>query len=170
MMTTVEHMAAQMLELKAGAVDLKIRRLDARATLPTYQTGGAAGMDLSACLPEGVEAVELVPVSKGGRIELIRLGFAMALPVGFEGQVRPRSGLSTRHGVTLPNAPGTIDCDYRGEVMVPLVNLGQEVFRVTHGMRIAQLVVCPVPRVAVREVAELDDTVRGSGGFGSTGR
>ena len=105
-----------------------------------------------------------------GDIVPIPLGFAMAIPEGYEAQIRPRSGLASRHGITLPNAPGTIDCDYRGEVVVPLVNLGQDVFTVEPGMRIAQMVIAPVSRVDVVESDELDSTERGAGGFGSTGR
>lgn len=93
----------------------------------------------------------------------------MALPAGFEGQVRPRSGLASRHGVTMPNAPGTIDADYRGEVKVPLINLGREVFVIEHGMRIAQMVIAPVVHARIVEMDELGDTGRGAGGFGSTG-
>ena len=104
-----------------------------------------------------------------GRIALIPCGFAMSIPAGFEAQVRPRSGLATKLGVTVPNAPGTIDSDYRGEVKVALINLGPEPYAVTHGARIAQMVVAPVARAEVRVVEELDQTERGAGGFGSTG-
>ena len=104
-----------------------------------------------------------------GEIRLIPCGFAMALPPGYEAQVRPRSGLSSRHGVTLVNAPGTIDADYRGEVQVPLINLGKAAFVVERGMRVAQMVVAAVPRVSFAEVEELDETARGQGGFGHTG-
>jgi len=118
-------------------------------------------MDLHAAI---AEPVELAP----GAILLIPLGFAMAIPPGHEAQVRPRSGLGAR-GISLPNSPGTIDADYRGEVRVPLINLGQERFTIEPGMRIAQMVIAPVARVAITEVAELDATQRGGGGFGSTG-
>ncbi|MFZ4573052.1 MAG: dUTP diphosphatase [Phycisphaerales bacterium] len=141
------------------------KRLSSRAITPEYQTPGAAGMDLAACLPTDTPAVRLNP----GAIVAIPTGWSLAVPVGFEAQVRPRSGLSTKHGVTIPNSPGTIDSDYRGELKVALINLGKEPFEVTHGMRIAQLVFAPVTRVELREVAELGDTQRGSGGFGSTG-
>ena len=104
-----------------------------------------------------------------GDIALVPCGFAMAIPHGFEGSVRPRSGLATKHGISMPNAPGTVDSDYRGEMMVPLVNLGRAAFTVEHGMRVAQMVIAPVARAAVREVDELDGTARGAGGFGSTG-
>ena len=142
---------------------LRIKRLNESAHLPTYQTAGAAGMDLHAALehPINIGRGDIVPVP---------LGFAMAIPEGFEAQIRPRSGLASRHGITLPNAPGTIDCDYRGEVIVPLINLGREVFTVEPGMRIAQMVIAPVSRVDVVESDELDSTERGAGGFGSTGR
>ena len=139
-----------------------VRRLRPDATLPAYQTNHAAGMDLAACL-DG--PVELAP----GEIRMIPCGFAMALPDGFEAQVRPRSGLASRHGVTLANTPGTIDADYRGEVRAPLINLGRESFIVEPGMRIAQMVIAPVSRAELVEVEELDDTQRGAGGFGSTG-
>lgn len=144
---------------------LRIKRLNPRATTPRYQSDGAAGLDVSACLPDGTESIVLEP----GRIAIIPAGFAMAIPTGFEAQVRPRSGLSSKHGICLPNAPGTIDCDYRGEVMIPLINHGREPFAVTHGMRIAQLVIAPVSHALVSEVDELDGTARGAGGFGSTG-
>ena len=142
---------------------LRIKRLNESAHLPTYQTAGAAGMDLHAALEH--------PINIGrGVIVPVPLGFAMAIPEGFEAQIRPRSGLASRHGITLPNAPGTIDCDYRGEVIVPLINLGREDFTVEPGMRIAQMVIAPVSRVDVVESDELDSTERGDGGFGSTGR
>lgn len=143
---------------------LRIRRLSPRAVPPRYHSDLAAGLDLAACLPEG-DVVTLRP----GDIRVIPCGFAMALPAGYEGQVRPRSGLASRHGVTLPNAPGTIDADYRGEVRVPLINLGREPFTVEHAMRIAQLVVAPITHARVVECEELDDTARAGGGFGSTG-
>lgn len=145
-------------------LEVRLKRLDPRASLPAYQTEGAAGMDLSACLPQG-ETLTLQP----GDIRLIPLGFALAIPRGYEGQVRPRSGLASKFGVTVPNAPGTIDSDYRGPMIVALQNLGREPFTVEHGMRIAQLVIAPVTRAALVEVASLDATERGSGGFGSTG-
>lgn len=153
-------------------VPVRFKLLSPRATLPAYQSALAAGMDLAACLTEEEEragGVVLAPITRGGRPVLIKCGFAMALPPGYEAQVRPRSGLSTRFGITMPNAPGTIDADYRGEVMVPLINLGPEPYAVQHGTRIAQMVIAPVVRAAVSVVTELDDTARGSGGFGSTG-
>jgi dUTP pyrophosphatase len=132
--------------------------------LPSYQSADAAGLDFMAAVPEAAP----LTLASGARA-LVPCGIAVALPRGFEGQVRPRSGLAIRHGVTVLNAPGTIDADYRGEIMVLLVNLGTEPFVVTRGMRIAQLVVAPVARAAVVEAPVLDATVRGAGGFGSTG-
>lgn len=133
--------------------------------VPALQTAGAAGADLCAALPE-TEPLELEP----GRRALVPCGFAMALPPGFEAQVRPRSGLAARHGVTVLNSPGTIDSDYRGEVRVLLINLGDESVIIRRGERIAQLVVAPIaqPGFFVEDV--LDATERGAGGFGSTGR
>jgi len=131
--------------------------------LPSPATAGSAGVDLSAA----VEKDLLIP--PGGRA-LVPTGFAIALPEGFEAQVRPRSGLALRHGLTLPNAPGTIDSDYRGEIQVILLNAGHEPFRVRRGDRIAQLVVAPVTRVAFEEVEQLAGTGRGAGGFGHTGQ
>lgn len=147
-------------------VKLQIQRLPngAGLPLPSYQSAAAAGLDLVAAVPDAAP-MRFVPGARG----LVPCGIAIALPRGFEGQVRPRSGLAARHGVTVLNAPGTIDADYRGEVMVLMVNLGTEPFAVTRGMRIAQLVVAPVARAKVVEVAELDATTRGVGGFGSTG-
>ena len=130
--------------------------------LPGAQSTGAAGLDLAAA----VEMPLIIP--PGGR-SLVPTGFAIALPPGYEGQVRPRSGLAVKHGVTVLNAPGTIDADYRGEVKVALINHGDAPFVITRGMRIAQLVVAPVTAVALTEVSELDATERGDGGFGSTG-
>jgi len=145
---------------------LRVRKLTPRATTPKYQTAGAAGMDLAACLATDDATVTLSP----GQIIAIPTGLSIAVAPGYEAQVRPRSGLSTKFGVTLPNAPGTIDCDYRGEVLVPLINLGREAFTVTHGMRVAQMVIAPVAQVRIDLVEELDATERGDGGFGSTGR
>jgi dUTP pyrophosphatase len=130
--------------------------------LPAYATAGAAGCDLHAAVEAPLE------IPPGGRA-LVPTGIAIALPEGAEAQVRPRSGLALRHGVTCLNSPGTIDADYRGEVGVILANLGEAPFVVARGMRIAQLVVAPVARVAWDEMAELPATLRGAGGFGSTG-
>ncbi|HLK83003.1 MAG TPA: dUTP diphosphatase [Xanthobacteraceae bacterium] len=147
-------------------VELQILRLPhgAGLPLPSYQSAHAAGLDLLAAVPSAAP-MTLAPGERG----LVPCGIAIALPHGFEGQVRPRSGLAVRHGVTVLNAPGTIDADYRGEVMVMLVNLGAESFAVTRGMRIAQLVVAPVARPRIVEAPALDATARGAGGFGSTG-
>jgi dUTP pyrophosphatase len=148
----------------ARPITVKIKRLPGSEGLamPTRMTEHAAGFDLHAAVKE---PVKLVP----GDIRLIPCGFAMALPAGYEAQVRPRSGLATRHGITLINTPGTIDADYRGEVQVPMINLGRVEFVVERGMRIAQMLVLPVPAVKIVEVEELDDTSRGTGGFGHTG-
>ena len=143
---------------------LLIRLLHPQARTPTYQSAGAAGMDLGACPHDGANVI--IPP---GEVRMIPCGFAMCIPPGFEGQVRPRSGLASRHRVTLPNTPGTIDCDYRGEVMVPLINLGAAPFVVEPGMRIAQLVIAPVARAEIEVCESLDQTTRGEGGFGSTG-
>jgi dUTP pyrophosphatase len=132
--------------------------------LPAYETAGAAGMDLRAAVAED-EPVVLRPGARAA----IPTGLAFALPDGFEGQVRPRSGLAARHGVSQVNTPGTIDADYRGEVKVILINLGEEDFTIRRGDRIAQLVIAPVTQAQWNEVASLDETVRGEGGFGSTG-
>jgi len=130
--------------------------------LPAYETAGAAGLDLRAAI---TDTLVLAP----GERTLVPTGLAMQLPEGFEGQVRPRSGLAVRHGVTVLNAPGTVDSDYRGEIKVPLINHGDEPFPITRGDRIAQLVIAPVTHAELTEVAALDPTGRGAGGFGSTG-
>lgn len=129
--------------------------------LPAYATDGAAGLDVVAA-----EALTLAPGDRAA----VATGFAIAIPHGFEVQVRPRSGLALKHGVTCLNTPGTIDSDYRGEVKVILANLGQQPLEIARGDRIAQLVPAPVQRAILDEVASLDDTLRGTGGFGSTGR
>jgi dUTP pyrophosphatase len=143
---------------------VKVKRLDEAPdwTLPTRMTAQAAGFDLAAAVSK---PVTMPP----GQIRLIPCGFAMAVPKGYEAQVRPRSGLASRHGITMVNAPGTIDSDHRGEVQVPLINLGRKKFIVERGMRIAQMLILPVPSVRLVEVDELDKTRRGSGGFGHTG-
>ncbi len=140
-----------------------IRCAGGAPALPEYQTDGSAGADVRAA----VDADLLIP--PGGRA-LVPTGLHLDIPPGFEVQVRPRSGLAARHGVTVLNSPGTIDSDYRGEVQVILVNHGSEAFRVARGDRIAQLVVCPVARASFVRVAGVEETARGSGGFGSTGR
>lgn len=139
---------------------VRFKKLVPEAVLPSYAHPGDAGMDLTS-----VEDVELPP----GEIRLVKTGLAMALPSGTEAQVRPRSGLTAKYGVTVANTPGTIDEGYRGEIRVILVNLGKAPFRVEKGMRIAQMVIAPVLRVGVAEVTELSDTERGTGGFGSSG-
>jgi dUTP pyrophosphatase len=133
--------------------------------LPAYETAQAAGMDLRAAVPDD-EPLVLRPGSRFA----VPTGLAFALPPGFEGQVRPRSGLAFKHGVTCLNTPGTIDADYRGEVKVILINLGEEDVTIRRGDRIAQLLITPVVQAAWAEVASLETTVRGAGGFGSTGR
>jgi dUTP pyrophosphatase len=147
-------------------IDVRIMRLPhgEGLPLPSYQTEHAAGLDLIAALP----ADDPVAIAPGARA-LIPTGIAIALPPGTEAQVRPRSGLAVKHGLTVLNTPGTIDADYRGEIHVLIVNLGSESVPIARGMRIAQLVVAPVARAQLRETASLDETSRGSGGFGSTG-
>lgn len=130
--------------------------------LPDYATAAAAGADLLAAIDQDIE---LAPLER----RIVPTGISIALPVGFEAQVRPRSGLAAKNGVTVANAPGTVDADYRGEIGVILINLSKETFRISRGMRIAQLVVARHARAVWREVSELDRTARGAGGFGSTG-
>jgi dUTP pyrophosphatase len=145
-------------------LQLDIRRLPSSdgLPLPTYMTDGSAGMDLHAALDA---SVTLEP----GDVLVIPTGLALAIPTGYEAQVRPRSGLAVTHGIGIPNAPATIDSDYRGEIRVPLINLGRVAFTVARGMRIAQLVVAPVMRVGWNEVKELPSTLRAEGGFGHSG-
>lgn len=155
------------IESKPSAVyrpPLRIRLLRPNAVAPEYKSDLAAGLDLSSA-PEDEQPIELSP----GEIRVIPCGFQMAIPEGYEAQVRPRSGLATRHGISMPNTPGTIDADYRGEVMVPLINLGREPFTIEPGMRIAQMVIAPIAHAQVSIVDSLDETARGDGGFGSTG-
>lgn len=144
-------------------IDVKIQKLDKNVVMPSYQTNGAAGMDLRAYLSC---PVVLKPLER----KLIPTGFKMELPAGYEAQIRPRSGLSIKHGITLINCVGTIDEDYRGEVCVPLVNLSNDDFVINNGDRIAQMVISPVTKANLCEVLELSDTLRGEGGFGSTGK
>jgi dUTP pyrophosphatase len=145
---------------------LKLVRLDngAGLELPAYETSGAAGMDLRAAVPAG-EPLTLTP----GQRALVPTGFIFEVPFGYEAQIRPRSGLAIKNGITCLNSPGTVDSDYRGEVKVILANLGQEDFVIERGMRIAQMVIAPVTQVLVSEVSETTETTRGLGGFGSTG-
>jgi dUTP pyrophosphatase len=146
--------------------EVAVKRLPhgADLPLPAYESAHAAGMDLRAAIPDG-EPLTLRP----GDRHAVPTGLAMAIPPGFEGQVRPRSGLAFRHGVTCLNSPGTVDADYRGEVRVILINLGPEDVVVRRGDRIAQLLISPVAQATWREVETLDETGRGAGGFGSTG-
>ncbi|MBX5047154.1 dUTP diphosphatase [Rhizobium lentis] len=132
--------------------------------LPAYESKGAAGMDLRAAVAEG-EPLTLSP----GKRALVPTGFIFEIPEGFEGQVRPRSGLAFKHGITCLNSPGTVDSDYRGEVKVLLANLGEEAFVIERGMRIAQMVIAPVTQARIAEITEASETARGAGGFGSTG-
>ncbi|CUX36736.1 dUTP diphosphatase [Agrobacterium genomosp. 3] len=132
--------------------------------LPSYETGGAAGMDLRAAVP----ADQPLTLKPGERV-LVPTGFIFEVPHGYEAQIRPRSGLAIKNGITCLNSPGTVDSDYRGEVKVILANLGQDDFTIERGMRIAQMVIAPVTQVAVSEVTETSETARGAGGFGSTG-
>jgi dUTP pyrophosphatase len=143
---------------------LKLRRVGAvQVPLPAYQTPGSAGLDLCAAL---TEAVRLAP----GERRLIPTGLIFEIPEGHEGQVRPRSGLALKHGIGIVNSPGTIDCDFRGEVGIVLVNHGQEPYVVEPLSRIAQIVIAPVVQVAIEEAESLSETARGAGGYGSTGR
>jgi dUTP pyrophosphatase len=150
----------------SGTIDVRIMRLShgRDLPLPSYQSALAAGLDLIAAVP----AEGALTLSRGARA-LVPTGIAIALPRGTEAQVRPRSGLAVKHGLTVLNAPGTIDADYRGEIQVLLINLGAEAVAIVRGMRIAQLVIATVARAQLRECATLDETSRGTGGFGSTG-
>ena len=144
-------------------INLKIQKLDEKVTVPCYQTEGAAGMDLCAFLNEPVTLKSL-------ERKLIPTGLKMELPHGYEAQVRPRSGMSIKHGITLVNCVGTIDEDYRGELCVPVINLSTEEFTIQNGDRIAQMIVAPVTKAEISVVTELSDTQRGEGGFGSSGK
>lgn len=147
-----------------NAVRVAVKRVGAvEVPLPSYQTSGSAGMDLHAALHA---PMELAP----GERRLIPTGLAFAIPDGYEGQIRPRSGLGHRHGLSIVNTPGTLDCDFRGEVGIVLINLGQEPVKIAPGERIAQLVVSPVVRAELELVQDLPETERGQGGYGSTGR
>lgn len=143
-------------------IQVQIKKLNPNAEVPQYMTTGSAGCDIKACMPE---ALEIKPAQRVA----VPTGLAFGIPEGFEIQVRPRSGLSIKQGLTVVNSPGTIDCDYRGEVMVLMINLGTESVRVQPGDRIAQLVVQKVDQIRWQQVDELTKTERGSGGFGSTG-
>lgn len=132
--------------------------------LPAYETKGAAGMDLRAAVEDGA-TLTLAP----GKRALVPTGFIFEVPDGFEAQIRPRSGLAFKNGITCLNSPGTVDSDYRGEVKVLLINLGEEPFEITRGMRIAQMIIAPVTQARVAEITQISETARGAGGFGSTG-
>jgi len=148
------------------SIDVRVTRLPhgKDLALPEYQTAQAAGLDLLAAIP----ADKPVTIAPGSRA-MVPTGLAISLPAGTEAQVRPRSGLAAKNGVTVLNSPGTIDADYRGEVAVILINHGQEAFTITRGMRIAQMIIAPVSHATLIEVESLDETARGAGGFGSTG-
>ncbi len=151
--------------MKRAAVLIRVKRVRSNpdeVALPRYMTSSSSGMDLCAALSEEV-------ILKPGERRLIPTGIAISIPEGYEGQVRPRSGLALRHGITLVNTPGTIDADYRGEIGILLINLGDRPFTIKHGERIAQLVIAPVCRADVEWSEELDDTLRSKGGFGHTG-
>ena len=142
---------------------VEIKRLEGNdLQLPAYETGKSAGMDLRACIQENI-------IIKSGERKLVKTGIAIALPENFEAQIRPRSGLALKNGITVLNTPGTIDADYRGEIGVILINLGTDDFVIERGMRIAQMVISPIVQAELIEVDELDETKRGKGGFGSTG-
>ena len=139
-----------------------IKRLDKRVSIPKYETAGSSGMDISAFITNDVE---IKPNEKA----IIPSGFSLSIPQGFEVQIRPRSGLAAKKNITVLNTPGTIDADFRGEIKIILINLGKEIFVVENGLRIAQMVVCPVIKGELEESKELSETIRGDGGFGSTG-
>lgn len=144
-------------------MNIRIKVLREGAQVPQYQTSGAAASDLCACIDEPV-------VLQPGDFQLVPTGIALEIPEGYEAQIRPRSGLALRHGITFPNSPGTIDSDYRGEIGIIMMNLGREPFTVNHGDRIAQMVIARHETVQFKEVDELSDTERKGGGFGSTGK
>jgi len=142
--------------------EILIKRLSKEATLPKYETEGSSGLDLAACVDKNIEI-------KPGKSEIIPTGLAVSIPQNFEIQIRPRSGLAAKSQISVLNTPGTIDSDYRGELKVILINLSGKSFIVEKGLRIAQMVLCPVIKAKFKEVESLEDTKRGSGGFGSTG-
>ena len=143
-------------------IKVLIKKLNPKAELPKYKTEGSSGMDLVACIEKDVNI-------KPGNKAVIPVGFALSVPKNFEIQIRPRSGLAAKNDITVLNTPGTIDSDYRGEVKVILFNHGKNIFKIEHGLRIAQMILCPVEKAEIIEVEELTDTLRGKGGFGSTG-
>ncbi len=142
--------------------EILIKRLSKKVSLPKYETSGSSGMDLSANIENSLDI-------KPGETAIIPTGLALSIPNGFEVQIRPRSGLAAKKKISVLNTPGTIDSDYRGEIKIILINLGQDIFKVEAGLRIAQMVVCPVVKVDLKEVDDLKITDRGTGGFGSTG-
>ena len=141
---------------------IKIKKLSDSVSIPKYETSGSSGMDIAAHIKNNI-------IINPGEKALVSTGFSIAIPIGYEVQIRPRSGLAAKKNITVLNTPGTIDADYRGEIKVILINLGKEKFTVENGERIAQMVVCPVVQAILEEVKELSDTQRGLGGFGSTG-
>ena len=143
-------------------IKILIKRLSKEVSLPKYETSGSSGMDLSANIDAKINI-------EPGKTAIIPTGLALSIPKGFEIQIRPRSGLAAKQKISVLNTPGTIDSDYRGEIKVILINLSQESFIVEKGLRIAQMVVCPVVQAQLKEVNDLNETVRGKGGFGSTG-
>ena len=142
--------------------EILIKRLSKKVSLPKYETSGSSGMDLTANIENSLDI-------KPGETAIIPTGLALSIPNGFEVQIRPRSGLAAKKKISVLNTPGTIDSDYRGEIKIILINLGQDIFKVEAGLRIAQMVVCPVVKVDLKEVDDLKITDRGTGGFGSTG-
>jgi len=142
--------------------EILIKRLSKEVTLPKYETDGSSGLDLAAFIDKNIEI-------KPGKSEIIPTGLAVAIPKNFEIQIRPRSGLAAKNQISVLNTPGTVDADYRGEIKVILINLSNKSFIVERGLRIAQMILCPVVKAKLREVDALEDTRRGSGGFGSTG-
>ncbi len=142
--------------------EILIKKLSKKVILPKYETDGSSGLDLAACLDNDIEI-------KPGKSEIIPTGLAISIPKNFEIQIRPRSGLAARNQISVLNTPGTIDADYRGELKVILINLGEKSFIVENGLRIAQMVLCPIIKAKLKEVETLEGTKRGSGGFGSTG-
>tara|TARA_Y100000996_G_scaffold356534_1_gene297467 strand:+ start:672 stop:1106 length:435 start_codon:yes stop_codon:yes gene_type:complete len=141
-------------------IKILIKRLSKEVSLPKYETSGSSGMDLGSNIDANISP---------GKIAIIPTGLALSIPKGFEAQIRPRSGLAAKKKISVLNTPGTIDSDYRGEIKVILINLGEEIFKVEKGLRIAQMVFCPIVQAQFREVDDLNETERGKGGFGSTG-
>ena len=143
-------------------IKILIKRLSKEVSLPKYETSGSSGMDLAAYIDSNINI-------NPGQIAIIPTGLALSIPKGFEVQIRPRSGLAAKQKISVLNTPGTIDADYRGEIKVILINLGPEPFKVEKGLRIAQMIVCPIVQAQLKEVDDLSETDRGKGGFGSTG-